>query len=88
MSEKHYKSELITQTIKIGRRGQITLPKTLRMVENLKRGDKLKLVRQPTGAIYLSKVPKENPISKKVSWLPIIIVAGLGYLWWKNRTQL
>lgn len=34
------------------------------------------------------KVPKENPISKKVSWLPIIIVAGLGYLWWKNRTQL
>lgn len=60
MSEKYLKSELISQTIKIGRRGQITLPKTLRVVDNLKKGDKLKLIRQPTGTIYLSKIPKEK----------------------------
>ncbi len=33
--------------------------------------------------------PKHKVVSApmtKVSWLPIIIVAGLGYLWWKNRT--
>ena len=46
--------------IKVGRRGQITLPKAMRVVEGLKRGDKLKLVRQPTGTIYLTKIPKEK----------------------------
>lgn len=60
MSEKSLKSELISGIIKIGRRGQITLPKTLRVVEDLRRGDKLKLVRQPTGTIYLTKLPKEK----------------------------
>lgn len=60
MSENHQKSELISGIIKIGRRGQITLPKTLRVVEDLRRGDKLKLVRQPTGTIYLTKLAKEK----------------------------
>lgn len=60
MSEKYQKSELMSETIKIGRRGQITLPKIVRTVEGLKRGDRLKLVRQPTGTIYLTKIPKEK----------------------------
>lgn len=60
MSENYRKSELINETIKIGRRGQITLPKVVRTAEGLKRGDRLKLVRQPTGTIYLTKVPKEK----------------------------
>jgi AbrB family looped-hinge helix DNA binding protein len=65
MSEKYLKSEFIRETIKIGRRGQITIPKTVRMIESLKRGDKLKLVRQPTGTIYLEKLPKEkDPVER------------------------
>ena len=60
MSENYKKSELISDVIKVGRRGQITLPKDVRIAENLKRGDRLKLVRQPTGTIYLTKVPKEK----------------------------
>jgi AbrB family looped-hinge helix DNA binding protein len=69
-SEFNKKSELIIETIKIGRRGQVTIPKNVRTAEALRIGDRLKIVRQPTGTIYLTKIPKEkNPFDRLMTVL-------------------
>lgn len=36
-------------------------------------------------------IKKSNPVSKKSllsSWFPIVLIAGIGYLWWKNKTRV
>ena len=82
MSEKSLKSELISGVIKIGRRGQITLPKTVRVAEDLRRGDKLKLVRQPSGSIYLTKLPKEkDPFERLMKVLEKVPKFDFGKTW-------
>lgn len=60
MSENQKKSDLISGIIKVGRRGQITLPRVIRLAEGFGRGDRLKIVMQPTGSIYITKVSKEK----------------------------
>lgn len=67
MLEKSIKSEFIEKTVKIGRRGQITLPRIIRKIDKLKEKDELKVTRMPSGELHFRKITKEHPVDRMLS---------------------
>ena len=61
MSEKIKKSDFVKKTVKIGKRGQITLPKSIRTIEKITENEKLNIIKLPSGAMFIKKVIKETP---------------------------
>ncbi len=55
------KHELITKIVKLGRKGQLTLPKIIRKKEGLKEKDEFILLHIAGGEIVLRKRNKKTP---------------------------
>ncbi|MBI2140170.1 AbrB/MazE/SpoVT family DNA-binding domain-containing protein [Candidatus Woesearchaeota archaeon] len=47
---------LIIETIKVGKKGQITLPIKIREMDNIREHDRLKLSHMPNGNMVLTKI--------------------------------
>lgn len=58
------KHKLIDTKIKVGERGQITIPKSIRMEDRIMSKDLIRLTRLPGGAIMIRKLEKEKPEDK------------------------
>ena len=54
----------MTDTIRLGRKGQVTIPKKIRDMGHLKEDDQLIVTNMPGGDIILRKKIIENPIDR------------------------
>tara|TARA_Y100000310_G_C20004704_1_gene500141 strand:- start:118 stop:369 length:252 start_codon:yes stop_codon:yes gene_type:complete len=52
----------MTGTVRVGKKGQITLPKKLRDEDDCKEGDRMEYAHMPNGDIVLRKQEQQDPL--------------------------
>lgn len=55
------KHEPVYSKVKVGERGQVTIPKRIRMEDNITSRDVMRLTHLPGGGILMQKIEKERP---------------------------
>lgn len=63
---------MFTDVVKMGKKGQITLPKLVRDEENYRDGDEFTLSQMPGGDLMLHKITEKTPEEKLLDFLETV----------------
>ncbi|MBI2584143.1 MAG: hypothetical protein HYW25_05730 [Candidatus Aenigmarchaeota archaeon] len=61
--------KFLTAKVKVGARGQITIPKAIRHEDKIRARDTLKVTHHPGGEIVLKKIESESPEERMLAIL-------------------
>jgi len=72
---------MIEKTIRIGEKGQITIPKSAREKWLIKPGDNVKMIIMPSGTITIETIQKEEPEDRLLKILDKMPGIDAGKAW-------